>query len=70
MSPIGYITLSYGGHFTFITIGGFVYNLTAATLGNIVGGWLFMGLGYWYVSKARSARLSKIENSQVSIIFE
>lgn len=36
-----------------VTLGGFVYNLTAVTLGNFVGGALFMGGAYWYISKTK-----------------
>ncbi|MBC2581384.1 formate/nitrite transporter family protein [Clostridium sp. DJ247] len=38
-------------HKDIISIGGLAYNLTAVTLGNIVGGAIFVGLAYWYVSK-------------------
>lgn len=36
-----------------VTIGGFVYNITAVTLGNFIGGALFMGAAYWYISKTK-----------------
>lgn len=36
---------------TFISIGGFIKNLVAVTGGNFVGGALFIGAIYWYVSK-------------------
>jgi formate transporter len=32
-----------------LTVGGFVHNLVATTLGNIVGGALLVGLVYWFV---------------------
>lgn len=38
-------------HTSEITLGGFLYNLSAATLGNFVGGAVFIGLLYWYISK-------------------
>lgn len=37
-----------------ITMAGFWYNMTAVTLGNIVGGAFFVGLAYWFVSKRKS----------------
>jgi nitrite transporter NirC len=36
-----------------VTIGGFVHNLTASTLGNFIGGGLFIGATYWYISKKK-----------------
>lgn len=39
-----------GNHPDTITITGMVHNLVWVTLGNIVSGAGFMGLGYWYVS--------------------
>jgi formate/nitrite transporter FocA (FNT family) len=32
-----------------LTIGGFLRNLTASTLGNIVGGAILVGIVYWFV---------------------
>ncbi len=32
-----------------LTLGGFLSNLTAATLGNLVGGVILIGLSYWFV---------------------
>ncbi len=37
-----------------VTLGGFAYNLTASTLGNFIGGALFMGVAYWYISKKKT----------------
>lgn len=34
-----------------VSIGGFAYNLLWVTLGNFVGGALFVGFPYWYISK-------------------
>lgn len=34
-----------------ITIGGYVYNLLTVTIGNMVGGIVFVALAYWYISK-------------------
>lgn len=40
-------------HEAVVSLGGFAYNITAVTLGNIFGGMLFVGIAYWYVSKKR-----------------
>ena len=37
-----------------VSIGGYVYNLALSTLGNIIGGMLFVALPYYMVSKATS----------------
>ena len=34
-----------------VTWSGFIYNLSTVSLGNIVGGGLIIGGGYWYISK-------------------
>lgn len=44
-------------HKAAVSLGGFVYNLTAVTLGNIVGGMFFVGIAYWYVSKRKPEEL-------------
>lgn len=36
-----------------VTVVGMAYNLAWVTLGNIIGGSVFMGLGYWYGSERR-----------------
>ena len=36
-------------HSSQVTLTGFMYNLSAVTLGNMVGGALFVGLAYWMV---------------------
>ena len=36
-----------------VTVVGMGYNLAWVTLGNIIGGAIFMGLGYWYGSERR-----------------
>jgi len=38
-------------HEATVSIAGLVNNLAAASLGNIVGGALFIGTAYWYISK-------------------
>ena len=40
-------------HSNQVTLGGFMYNLSAVTLGNIVGGALFVGIAYWIVLKEK-----------------
>jgi nitrite transporter NirC len=35
---------------TTVSFWGFVYNISLATLGNFIGGWLLAG-AYWYISK-------------------
>lgn len=34
-----------------VSFGAWIHNITAATLGNIVGGAVFVGLAYWYMSR-------------------
>ena len=36
-----------------ITMGGILFNLSAATLGNIVGG-VLVGMAYWYINAKRA----------------
>jgi nitrite transporter NirC len=38
-----------------VTWGGFAYNMVWVSLGNIIGGALFMGLGYWAASRPMPA---------------
>ncbi|MDO4590057.1 MAG: formate/nitrite transporter family protein [Slackia sp.] len=37
-----------------LDLGGILYNISAATLGNIVGGAVFVGLAYWFVYHAKN----------------
>jgi nitrite transporter NirC len=39
----------------FISLTGFVANLIPVTLGNIVGGALMIGAGYWFASETGEA---------------
>lgn len=39
-----------------ISLNGWIHNLTAVTLGNFVGGAIFIGLAYWYVSKEKDEK--------------
>lgn len=41
----------FGDHPETVRLSGMVYNLFWVTLGNIIGGAVFMGLGYWLYSK-------------------
>jgi nitrite transporter NirC len=36
-----------------ITMSGFIYNLSAVTIGNFIGGAVFVGAAYWYISKPK-----------------
>ncbi|OXM99603.1 formate/nitrite transporter family protein [Bifidobacterium vansinderenii] len=38
-----------------VTVQGILYNLSAATLGNIVGGAIFVALAYWFVNAKKNA---------------
>jgi nitrite transporter len=38
-------------HTAAVSLGGFVYNLVAVTLGNMLGGIFFVGFAYWFISK-------------------
>lgn len=38
-----------------VSLAGFAYNLTAVTLGNIIGGSVFVGIAYWYIAKGEKA---------------
>ncbi|WP_040952097.1 formate/nitrite transporter family protein [Gorillibacterium massiliense] len=46
-------------HASDITVGGLVHNLIPVTLGNIVGGFLFVGTAYWVISPIRSYKAGK-----------
>ncbi|NMM99857.1 formate transporter [Bifidobacterium sp. DSM 109958] len=45
----GYALPSSGADPSVVGVPGILYNLSAATLGNIVGGAIFVGLAYWFV---------------------
>lgn len=42
-----------GEHNELISVSGMFYNLFWVTVGNIIGGGVFMGLGYWYASDCK-----------------
>ena len=53
--PTGYLLNTLGvGPADAITLGGIFYNLSAATLGNIVGG-VLVGLAYWFIYRRNKA---------------
>jgi nitrite transporter NirC len=47
-----------------ITAGAVVHNLVFATLGNIVGGALFVGFPYWFASRSKKKLVSAKNNSE------
>jgi formate transporter len=56
--PMGYVAKLAGytagtTDISALNIGGILYNISAATLGNIVGGVVFVGLLYWFVYAKR-----------------
>lgn len=36
-----------------VTLSGYIYNITIVTLGNMVGGIVFVGFAYWFISKKK-----------------
>jgi Formate/nitrite family of transporters len=38
-------------HAAGVTVGGYIYNVGIVTIGNFVGGMVFIALTYWYISK-------------------
>ncbi|OWA34549.1 nitrite transporter NirC [Saccharibacillus sp. O16] len=55
------------GHPATLTLAGWLHNMIPVTLGNIVGGAVFMGMAYWFVSPVRrSASDSQDEVRQAS----
>ncbi|MFS0726595.1 formate/nitrite transporter family protein [Paenibacillus sp. 1P07SE] len=44
------------GHPETITLAGWLHNMIPVTLGNIVGGAVFVGMAYWYVSPVRKKK--------------
>ncbi|MDR3052994.1 MAG: formate/nitrite transporter family protein [Coriobacteriales bacterium] len=45
--PLGYVYNLVGGGLAAIDLGGIVYNLGVVTIGNMVGGIVFVGIFYW-----------------------
>jgi nitrite transporter NirC len=51
-----------------ISVGGYAYNLALATLGNVIGGAIFVGAAYWLASpKARPAPMAAPANEPMSV---
>ena len=48
-----------------LTAGSLLYNLSAATLGNIAGGILIVGVGYW-IAYGREAHKHEVEAEQLA----
>jgi nitrite transporter NirC len=44
------------GHPETITLAGWFHNMIPVTLGNIIGGGLFVGMAYWFISPVRGKR--------------
>lgn len=55
--PMGFLLSQTGFETTILTdslnMGGILYNLSAATLGNIIGGAVLVGLAYWAIYRKR-----------------
>jgi nitrite transporter len=49
-----------------VTVGAVVHNLIFATLGNIVGGALFVGVPYWFISKQKKRQVAYKNNSNAA----
>lgn len=54
-----------GSHPDTISVAGMAYNLLWVTVGNIIGGSLFMGVGYWYATYGRLSIPVTAKKSQV-----
>ncbi|GIP44400.1 transporter [Paenibacillus sp. J45TS6] len=50
------IALMLPGHPETITFAGWLHNIIPVTLGNIVGGSVFVGMAYWFMSSAKSKK--------------
>jgi len=55
-----------GNHPESVTISGMFHNLLWVTIGNIIGGALFMGLGYWAASGATRPEIQTLENTAIN----
>ena len=55
---------------TSVTISGMVYNLFFVTLGNMVGGILFLGAGTYFLCKSgdkKETKMDKVKNNIISL---
>ena len=50
-----------GNHPESVSLGGMAHNLIWVTLGNIIGGTLFMAFGYWKASNAIRPAIVDVE---------
>ncbi len=48
------------GHPETISIGGWISNMVPVTLGNILGGGLFVGMAYWFISSGKESKQKKV----------
>ncbi|MCM3781483.1 formate/nitrite transporter family protein [Neobacillus mesonae] len=46
-----------------ISLGGWFHNMIPVTLGNMVGGIVFMGMAYWYISPVRKQTILRKQDS-------
>ena len=51
-----------------ISIGGYAYNLAVVTIGNMVGGILFLAVPYFLIGKEKAAKKLKIEKDKVFLL--
>lgn len=49
-------------HSEAVTISGMFYNLVWVTLGNIIGGAVFMAVPYWYASRSKSEKSNEVKH--------
>jgi nitrite transporter NirC len=56
----------FGDHPTTVTIGGMFYNLLWVTIGNIIGGAGFVGLGYWFAN-TEELKTAPVETQPVPV---
>lgn len=51
------------GHPETVSIAGWIGNMVPVTLGNIVGGSVFLGMAYWFISSAKTKTSTKTQDS-------
>ena len=52
-----------GNHPESISLGGMFHNLLWVTIGNVIGGSLFMAMGYWKASDAKRPLIDDLKGS-------
>ncbi|MNJ55853.1 Nitrite transporter NirC [compost metagenome] len=55
------LSLMLPNHPETITLAGWFHNMIPVTLGNIVGGSVFVGMAYWFISPVRKKTNSEVE---------